>query len=245
MGAYKTCPTSFHDADKLLAGRCYDGRKVANNTYLERRDGAIALRYHSTDVVTYRPDGALVLDSGGWHTLTTKERINWALPAGLHLRQDKGRWYIGRSWFDGGTPYADGMSIRMQGNTALMTGGGKETPKADREVKRKVKAFAQLCADSLPVPKPSGGDCWFCYMVTQDGQTLGDAFEGNDHLDSHIEEGYVVPSLVYHALKDKGCGDAYLCGAFGEAEYYLDIARREVKRAVYRYVLRRKGFAIT
>ncbi len=242
MGTPKATPSTFKTADALLTGRCQDGRNIANNTRLERRGDTIALRYHSTDVVTYHPDGSLTLDSGGWRTITTKECINWALPRGLHLRQDKGVWFVGSSWFDNGTPFADGMRIGPRGG---ITGAVVIAPAKDRAIKRRTKAFAQRCADALPLPKPNSGDCWFCHMATDNGQTLGDRTHGADHLDSHMAEGYVVPSLVYNALKEKGCGPAYFTGAFTDSGgFYADIAKREVKRAVYRYVLRRYGFAI-
>ncbi|KKK93888.1 hypothetical protein LCGC14_2688360, partial [marine sediment metagenome] len=183
-------PNTFKAADALLTGRCQDGRNIANNTRLERRSGSIALRYHATDVVTYHLDGSLTLDSGGWRTTTTKERINWALPRGLHLRRDKGVWFVGSSWFDNGIPFADGMRIGPRGG---ITGAKTDTPSKDRAIKRRVQAFAQLCADALPLPKPSNGDCWFCYMVTENGQTLGDRSHEADHLDSHMEESYAVP----------------------------------------------------
>ena len=240
MGALKATPSTFKVADALLTGRCREGRNIAGNTRLERRGDTIALRYHSTDVVTYHPDGSLTLDSNGWRTVTTKERMNWALPRGLHLRQDKGVWFVGASWFDNGTPFADGMRIGPSGG---ITGGGTATPAKDRALKRRVRTFAQLCADALPLPLPDDGDCWFCYLLTKDGQTLGDRADGTDHLDSHIAKGYIVPSLVYRALKEKGCASAYFSGAF-TSDGWLEPSQCEVKRPVYRYILRRYGFAI-
>lgn len=55
-------------------------RKVQNNTYLEGRiNGDIAVRLHYTHVVRYRSNGEIILDSGGWQTVTTKARMNtWA-----------------------------------------------------------------------------------------------------------------------------------------------------------------------
>ena len=67
--------------DRALGNR--DERTVANNTRLIRRRGAeteaIALRLHSTDVVTFCLDGRIVLATGGWNTVTTRQRINAAL----------------------------------------------------------------------------------------------------------------------------------------------------------------------
>ena len=82
--------------DTKLQGRCKDSRKVGNNTYLIRRgegycrhadtgkplpgtivpEDDIAVRLHYTDVVTFKCDGDIVLSSGGFHTRTTKDRIN-------------------------------------------------------------------------------------------------------------------------------------------------------------------------
>lgn len=93
-------PTKWIVAIGQLHGRCMYQRKVAGNTWLKRRAGneadgyAVALQYHDTDVVTFRPDGGMVLNSGGWHTVTTKERINWCLPDGFRLSQVKRVWYI-------------------------------------------------------------------------------------------------------------------------------------------------------
>jgi len=39
-------------------------------------EGALCVRYHSTVVAKRNADGTTTLDSGGWHTNTTKIRIN-------------------------------------------------------------------------------------------------------------------------------------------------------------------------
>ena len=68
---------NYEDAAKLLTGRCRTRRKLENNTYLERHDdGDIAVVLHGTDVVTFKPNGDIILDTGGWQTPTTKDRMN-------------------------------------------------------------------------------------------------------------------------------------------------------------------------
>jgi hypothetical protein len=75
--------------------------KVDNNTYeVTYKDGCRAIRLHRTDVVTFRPDGKFAINSGGWQTRVTKNRINkycrtiqvWAL---------KGKWYVSRAGREG------------------------------------------------------------------------------------------------------------------------------------------------
>jgi len=52
-------------------------RKVGNNTYAEiEYDNSVSIRLHGTTVVRFYPSGIVKLNSGGWHTSTTKDRIN-------------------------------------------------------------------------------------------------------------------------------------------------------------------------
>lgn len=76
-------------AKQELRGR--DSHKVGNNTYLKRRGNDIALLYHNTDVITWKPNGDIILDSGGWHTPSTKNRINWY---GNLIYQHKYQWLL-------------------------------------------------------------------------------------------------------------------------------------------------------
>jgi len=226
----------YQELNQLLKGRNAQSKKWANNTYLNRRGENIALQYHNTDVATFRPDDSIILTSGGWHTSTTKERINMALQGRFYLRQELGRWFIGDYTF------ADGMIIKSNGS---ITGAGKDNPKADKKLKAKVKAFAQLCADNIPLDKPGAGDCFYCQMKTEDGQSLGDATKDTSHLDSHIQEGYIVPSLVFNALKESNCGDMIYSLVFNNPnKVMVDTAQSYVKKSVYRYILKRKGFAV-
>ena len=90
-----------------LTGRNSQSRKLANNTTLLRVDpSTIAVKLHSTNVITFHADGRIVFDSGGWKTSTTKERMNSYGPA--RVSQDKGMWTIS---IDGNSAnYADGIS---------------------------------------------------------------------------------------------------------------------------------------
>src|SRR5690349_11223457 len=91
---------NYTKADSLLDGRCKLSRKVGNNTYLMRWDGAgepmIRLKLHDTYIVTWYSDGRVELNSGGWRTVTTKARINEYLEDGYGISQVKGQWYVTR-----------------------------------------------------------------------------------------------------------------------------------------------------
>ncbi len=244
----------FTELDQTLKGRNRDGKKYANNTYLHRRGDDIALQYHSTDVATFKANGDIVLNSGGWFTSTTKERIAWVLSGTqFAIVQESGVWYIVKI-IDGNTynkanprwRFTDGITLHTEADA--VTGGLPDNPKAnktDKTLKARVKKYAQLCAEAIPLDKPGAGDCWYCSMSTTDNQSLGDAFKDTDHIDSHIKEGYIVPSLVYRALKEFGNTDFILSLVFNNPDkVMLDIAKERVSRSVYRYILKRKGYAL-
>lgn len=67
---------TFEKADKLLQGRCAFQRKLAKAAWLVRVGENIAIRLYNTDVVVLRPDGKVVLNTNGYSTVTTKERMN-------------------------------------------------------------------------------------------------------------------------------------------------------------------------
>lgn len=99
---------TFESLNEQLGDRAR--RKVANNTFLNRRyDDSIAVTLHRTDVVTAFADGRIVLKSGGWRTLTTKDRINMFLPSLCHLTQRKNEWWLTTP--DGTVEFEDGMVI--------------------------------------------------------------------------------------------------------------------------------------
>ena len=70
-------PFNYPLADSALQGRCKQSCKIQNNTYLQRRgESVIALCLHDTDVLTWYQDGRIVVNPGGYYTVTTKDRIN-------------------------------------------------------------------------------------------------------------------------------------------------------------------------
>jgi hypothetical protein len=122
----------------------------------------------------------------------------------------------------------------------------KNTPDADNKLKAKIKKYAQLCSNSMPLDHPSSGDCWYCSMVTTDKQVLGDAFKDIDHLKSHMQENYVVPSLVYHAMIEAGYQperNIQFSLVFDNPHSMIDVAKDCVYRSVKKYLQKRFGFA--
>ena len=96
-----------------------NGVKIGHNTYLhpvyETAVPSYAIRYHDTDIVTIRPDNTYVLNSGGYRTVTTKQRIASLAPGCLY--QKNNIWLLGGFASDDGKTYEfyDGIRIDKNG----------------------------------------------------------------------------------------------------------------------------------
>ena len=97
----------YNYLSELLGER--ESKKLLNNTYLVRSGKKIAVRLHNTDVVTFTPK-TITLNSGGWLTVTTKDRMNKYLPSNVKVFANKGEWFVSQN--DKIIPFKDGMRIR-------------------------------------------------------------------------------------------------------------------------------------
>ena len=89
MAKLKATPKNFEQASEVLAGR--ESIRLGNNTYLENFYGGIAVRLHNTRIVWFHEDGRVTLHTDGYHTVTTKERINQFIDGRVY--QQHGQWY--------------------------------------------------------------------------------------------------------------------------------------------------------
>lgn len=237
----------FESADALLQGRNHSSRKIGRNTYLQRRDsGDIAVKLHATDVVIYHPNGATTLSTGGWHTMTTRDRINTYAPRGVRMFTEKAVPYLSVS----GKTYRffDGIRIGPRGavQNPMREPSIKKQDRANEQLNRDIEAYIDGYIDTLvtgQMPVPSNGDCWYCLGLFPETE-----HEAESHLLGHLEEGYYVPSLMVKAAKAKGYGDPYvvLTYIFGlvvqnEGDTHFDGTKTDTKevRRLLRWYLRK------
>lgn len=245
---------TYSEAKEKLENSRTGRRKLKNNTYLEWRGvAAIAVRLHKTDVVTLHEDGSYTLNSGGWRTVTTKDRINTYAPVSLF--SDKGEWYVRakRDWDGPQWGFADGMSVAVYGDGKLhVSGAVADRAPVRRKVARMVREYVDGFAESVKgkgLTAPGPGDCWGCCLAaegprsipTRDGswhatgpkQSLPPGtrdITGVDHYLSHFEEKYYVPSLVWRAVQR--CGDPAFVWSLIDARVRrgdVDMLMRELK----------------
>ena len=202
-------------------------RLIGSNTLmLHYKDGRKAVRYHNTDIVTEVND-VIILNSGGWKTVTTKEGINQygrrlgEFPA---IIQRNHQWFIGEGIFYDGIQFKNGQQISL-----VQTDNKTERDKMLRKIKKYVDLITE---DNLPIP--NNGDCWYCLMKQVDTKKpLGDCFGDTEHLISHMKEKYVVGSLLVNAMKEAGCSDTQI-----SFHYHMKMVDT-FRRAVRKYLVKR------
>lgn len=100
---------NYAEAVSMVRGkRNANRRKVGNNTYAEiLHDNSVGIMLHSTYVVKIHPDNTYTLQSGGWQTVTTKDRINQYSPVRVYQR--KYEWFVKIN--DKEYPFMEGMVV--------------------------------------------------------------------------------------------------------------------------------------
>lgn len=230
---------SYGDCHALAQTR---KRVIDNNTRLITDDGPAKyhIKLHNTNIITYCENGDVVLNSGGWRTSTTKARMNEYSP--VSIWQASGLWTA--RWRGESYPYADGITFNTW--TGKVTGQG-EDPKAEVKLRRRVLVYAENFVEALArgeVPQPSAGDCWGCCM--KEVGTGKEVF-GNDHLLSHVEEKYYVPSLLVNAINEGNTSSVakwYAQAAMDNeppVAYWENIALAQLKKVIFDYMAHRLG----
>lgn len=240
-----------HDPDRV---------KLKHVTYLKRdpddRD-LLIVELFEKDIMFYRPNGTIMLDSCGWRTVTTKQRFNEYLPHPWSVYQDRSVWYVGRGYWGQKEErkiwvYEDGCLIDVANDSIEGVG---EDPGKIKKLNRQVGAYVNGFVVALlegDVPAPGPGDCWMCSMTVmgEEGKSLGDLTD-SDHVLSHIEEKYYVPSLLMRAIDEFPIGPLIIAMLqevwSGEDvdswKSMHDVAKRKLKSSLRRYVKRQVELA--
>lgn len=207
-------------------------RKLANNTYLRRaEDGTIVIRLHQTDIIRVLPENLFVLNSGGWQTITTKERMNRFTPA--RIWQIKHVWYLSPEK----TPFFDGIIVDATGtpvnaDTRQVALAEKENAWLEKSINRMIAKLRKM----RDVPMPEPGDCWGCHFVAEDGSHP----MGYDCILSHLKENYLHGSLIVRALRSRGYSDFPISLYYDRWKHDDKWARDTICRAL-RGFLREQG----
>lgn len=81
-------------------------KRISKNVYARRGYDyspagpipAIRITHHRTEILSYRPDNTIELNTNGWLTVTTKRWMNALLPSGVRIWSELGNWYVACGW---------------------------------------------------------------------------------------------------------------------------------------------------
>jgi len=225
---------------------CIKSKIIDHNTveyYLQ--DGTRVIRYHNTDIIKFLPDKSIWLNTSGFKTSTTKERLNNFQP--YQIYQNKSIWYIkirGREYI-----FQDGITISKFGKITGV-GSKKALQKLNKQITKYVNGYVEELSNRR-LDKPDGGDCWLCLLKeTKTAKSLGDLSNNTDHLLSHFKEKYYVPSLLVNAIDENPVAPM----VNHQIGYYLkyhdqswktnaDFINNQIKMALKRYLRKRLGLS--
>jgi len=96
---------SYAAARQLLAS---GNAKLENNTFLvDKNADTVAVQLYGTQVVLIHDDGTYTLNTGGYRTTTTKDRINKYGPNVVQIKK--------RKWLVNGESFEDGIKVDSTG----------------------------------------------------------------------------------------------------------------------------------
>ncbi len=84
--------------------------EVASYTFLYKKGKAYAIQYYDTIIAEIHRQ-VVVLDSGGFRTKTTKQRMNEVLQGQYIVYAEKGKWFVQNRGTGERMPFEDGMKL--------------------------------------------------------------------------------------------------------------------------------------
>ena len=89
---------SYHEAEELFSDKCNNNKedrvKLGYETYLMNDGSDYYILAHATRIITWKPNGDVIVFTGGWRTQFTANRIRPYIPAGYTLRVKNFEWFI-------------------------------------------------------------------------------------------------------------------------------------------------------
>jgi len=210
-------------------------KKIGNNTYeIIYKNGDKSIRLHYTDILTFKNNGEIILNSGGWNTNTTKDRLNHYLPSNMFIYQKNFIWYLRIN--DKDYLFKDNMRIKNDKvlNYKNPDKEVKKINKLKKDVDKYIKGYMQKLTNRK-LDKPSESDCFYCTILKE--------VKDKEHIKMHIKESYYVPSLIINAIKFKPISPIaretlsfYFKYHNNNIEYLKEIANRQIESSLKRYL---------
>lgn len=198
-------------------------KKIAHATTLRREGVQLVVKFHETDILVLAPNGTIQVNSGGWRTPLTKERIHEF--GGILIHSVEDIWFV-KGKRGALSHYYDGMAFDEKGipetpRTETFKSVMSRKHALDRATRTYRKGFMAALKKQVDeggaFRRPSSGDCWYCHL-------FGDP--GVDHVLRHMEQDYFVPSLLFNAFTEHAGGTSWQSGRPKEEEVQKRVGLR-------------------
>ena len=147
--------------------------KLAGRNTLDYTDvkGVRRIRLHKTDILTIAPSGAFAINTGGWNTHTTRDRLNEFLPAPWRVCTVRGVAHLRDITSNlAAIPFRETVAVSAKGVVK-----SDMKPKSEEKLRALVDAYMKAFrARGLPTIEESGGDPWILTQGKVDESTMLD-----------------------------------------------------------------------
>lgn len=212
-------------------------RLVAKNTlrytmFPEPGIHAESIVYHKTRilVLTYdnqykaRPLLSVMVNTNGYNTVSTRDRLNEFLPSGWNVHTEKGFMFVRTP--AGTFPHVDGATYDGATGKPHKPELHKDSRAVAVALKRKIDKFCRAL-DSEGFPEPCAGDPW---VFDWNPRAVGEHV-----LLDWLDSCYVNGSLIVNALRRKGLTDTGISMAYHDMKEGRKSWSPRIKRAVRDY----------
>jgi hypothetical protein len=117
---------NYAEAVAMLTGRCKTRRRLDNNTYLWRDSedsSVVAIRLHATDILEFKQNGSIKVNTGGWNTVTTRDRLNRYLPRPWHVYSERGAMILSNYSYWAESKPKGGIELVLDNRTTILPNG--------------------------------------------------------------------------------------------------------------------------
>ena len=162
---------------------------IARNTLeYHTESGDRVIQLHMTPILRFKPDGRIVIDTGGYNTTTTRSRLRVYLPENWYVYTERGVLYL--SGPNGAVPVSQTAVILPDGT--VDSDASEDTVKRDR--RRLDRFMAHVRRTGLPTAEQSRGDPWI----------LGERLVSEEVAWDWIDNLYMTRTLYGLALRFAG-----------------------------------------
>jgi len=254
----ETAPnTRYVDLHELLhnaSGKRVARRKLQNHTYAERMADqfgrpAVGVRFHDTFVVV-NSAFTITLNTGGFGTATTRDRINAYTPDDVQVYTEKGSWMVKGTHHS--VPFIEGMTLHWNDgwtfSSAILDDVAAQMTAHNTAIRVTVEAWLkdmpEALADhengaSLDKFQTKCASC--CYVDRQQTRTIADEFENHEHLLRHMIDREWPEELIKVAMREARM--VPITGLWSHNFSYSQTQRHEavlaIRKALRHYVLLR------